>query len=425
MMRSILFFTLLSFATFTFGQTQSGIVIDNNGRPMPNVSIRDTLTTIVVQTNGYGAYTINKQPASYYEVSYYGFETRFLSIAELKDTIVLNEDARLLDGVTINSSRINSILTTENISIVDYYPRAQDILILYRHGNEKNLMSRGYDGVNHIYKLDSLNPRSIEVDCFGNIQLLTSKEAIQIWIDVNDKLSIVDRHPLEEYTEILSPCEAIFDGVYIKSMYSSHRQRYTLSIKKSGEQDFTPFFESFDKDRTIAAQALYNEIIVMYFAVTDETSNIIINEMWSGKMIELAFTDTLVMMIGFYEKNIARKTFLETFQHENQLVTFDVNFDTLYTFNTVGETIHQTPLLNNRKNKPTEIIQDTKRLDYYAIHFEDAIYSISSIDTKTGEFTELTRITEAPFAENIQIYDGKVYFLSANHGFRKLYSIVL
>lgn len=416
----LLVFALVLTFSDALAQPHLGCVIDENGQVMAQVKIKDTLTNVPVYSNMKGEFMVTKSTASFYEISFYGYETRYLKASELKDTLQLTMDSRLLKGVTINSSRISSILNTENVTVLDYLVYDEYTLILYRDGSQKKLMTRQHDGSNNTFLINDINAKSLHEDCYGNVHILTKKEAFQIWID--DELHIVDQKPIDDFNTILAPCVALIDSTFIISSYSEHRQKYTLAKKRKGDPQFKPFFSSWDKQRTVAAEALYYEIIAMYYAVTDPTSNIILNNAWSGKMIELAFTDTLVMMIGFYEKNIARPTFVQSFKHNKDIMIFDVAFSTLYTFDKNGKELHQTPLQTDKNALPESILQDKATLKYYALDLEKGIYSISSINTENGAMETIFTLTEAPFAENIQVFDGRVYFLSAKEGYRKLYS---
>lgn len=415
-------FLIFAFLSITnvYGQSYSGVIVDDQNQVLANVQIRDTVNNITAFSNADGRFTIKSEINGVFEVYKSGYEQFYYHSLVNVDTIQIYLESRVLNSVEVNSSTAKSILDRLNVNVLDYIVYEEFVLTLYSYKSEKFLSLENSDAQPRNFSLGKLKAKSLFEDCYGNVHILTKDRAYQIWID--DKLSFISNVDLEKFNEILAPCIASIDSNFVISSYSNHQKKYTLAIKKNGENQFTPFFNSWDHEEEVAAKALYWEIIALYMSSVDTVSNIIKNKMWDWKnMRELAANYELVVRIGFYEGVIGKEIEVQSFQVNDHVFAFDLCFDSLHIFNKDGNQLFQTDLQGGINIGERTIVMDKMLNNFYLLHFNKGIYSVSQINLTNGQFENSFQLNDIPFAENIQIFNGWIYYLISNNGYRKLY----
>ena len=99
-------------------QTVSGTVTDTQDNPIPGVSIRLLHSNTGTQTDMQGAFSIQAQPSDTLSISYLGFKTIRLPVANQTNfTIVLQQDITDLGEVTINAGYYNTTRREQTGSI--------------------------------------------------------------------------------------------------------------------------------------------------------------------------------------------------------------------------------------------------------------------------------------------------------------------
>ncbi|MBS9464187.1 SusC/RagA family TonB-linked outer membrane protein [Flagellimonas sp. 389] len=97
------FFTLL-IATFSFGQTITGSVVDELGTPLPGVSILVLGTTNGTTTDFDGNYSIMANSGDILEFSYLGMKTQTVTVGSASTlNITMQEDSQALDEVVVTA----------------------------------------------------------------------------------------------------------------------------------------------------------------------------------------------------------------------------------------------------------------------------------------------------------------------------------
>lgn len=421
-MRGVFILSIILFvAQLSFGQNYSAVVINEVGEPFFNVRIMDTINHTYDYTDDRGKFSIEKRDNSVFSFSFSGYESVVLSSAEIKDTIQLLPTSRLLDNVVVSSDKIQPVISKLNCNIIDYKVNFNDIIYLYRYKGKKYIgrYSFGQKPL-ETYQITGFNPLSLFSDCYGGLHLVTKNETHLITLD--NGLKYQRTFTRKEFYSILKPCVAVFDSTIVKSGYSNHNKRYTLGIKKKGEAAFSPFFSSRDKLEEGAAQDLYGEIIATYYSKTDSLDNVIINQVWDGTMRELAIDYEMMVLVGFYDKVLARKTEITSFPDKDQLIVFDQAFDTIHVFNSNGQRMSAQywPVSGNDELNG-DIIRDEFTGQFYLRTNQKGLHQIYSINLKSGITERCYELRTSGFVKQVTIANGWVYFLRAENGFYKLF----
>ena len=401
-------------------QVISGIVVDDHNNAVPNAVIKDTTENTVVTSDRTGRFELSVTKQSILEVSYLGYETIFLKATETIDTIRLFPKDRLLKPIDVSSSKILAVIDVQNWNIIDYLLIKDYLFVLCSVKSKKHLLVQKDAKIIRDFELTDINAKSLFEDCFGNIHILTKEKAIQISID--DDIHVVQEASINEFNKILKPCVALIEDYFFVSLFSDHNQKYILANKRTDQINYTPILTIFDEKSASAAKALYYEIIYEYrFKYSDTVSDIILNGFWDGNMKDLAINYHLMTKVGFYEGVLAKELTVQSFKHGNQVITFDMVFDSIYIHDQMGVEQSRKYFDLGSKNKSKEtILYDRVNQQFYMLSNRNEIYSIALLDISESS-TEKPTTIEIPFIENVKIHNNWIYFLINREGFRKLY----
>lgn len=422
------FFWFLIFAIASalngYSQSFSAVIVDDQNLTLQGAQIKDTINNISVFSNEIGKFTIELKSNSVFEITLNGYESEFIYPFALKDTIQIFADSRLLESVTVNTDKINVVLDRPSLNVLDYLVYAEYFLVLYSERSQKFLSINENSGAQKKISLGRLNGKSLIEDCFGNVHLLTKDKAYRLLI--GQEIAFDSEVSLAEFNEIIKPCEAASGSNLIISEYTNHNQKYTLALKVKPEKQFTPFFQIWDHETETTATELYWEIVGMYTVESDTISNVIINKVWDWETLrELAITPEIIQYVGFYDGVVSKGVNVHTFQLKESLVVFDLCFDSLHIFNKDGAHLSAISTPRKKTNMKQKVCLDRQREEFYLIDFNKGLFQFSRINLTDGSLETSFVLTEQSFPENVQIFDGSLYFLAAKNGFHKLYKVRL
>lgn len=150
----ILIFTLL-FSLTVFSQTQKGVVVDENGKPIENATITNPKSNIHSHTNEAGIFNIDKfNVGDVLNVIGLGYKKMDFTITDSKISIVMESDSFKLEEVIIQSkvSAINVIskidLETTRVNSSQEILRKVPGLFIGQHaggGKAEQMFLRGFD----------------------------------------------------------------------------------------------------------------------------------------------------------------------------------------------------------------------------------------------------------------------------------------
>ncbi len=416
----LIFLVCMSNLTWLHAQRVSGIVLDDNQNIVPNALIEDTINKVSVFSDLGGYFELKLTQKTILKVSCKGYETLYLDSNSNLDTILLPSKERLLPSITVNTDKVRPVMDELDQNILDYLFAEDHIFILLSKKGSKYLILKHGSTIIREFELKEISAKSLFEDCYGNIHILTKNKALQIQID--QQLQYVSEATIADFNTILKPCLGIIDSSFFISKYSNHNKKYTLAFKKIGEINYMPILTIFDSEAELSAKALYHEIINEYsYVYSDTVSDIILNGMWDGDIKDLAINYQLMTKVGFYEGVLAKEVTVQSFKKGNQVITFDMEFDSIYIHNQTG--IEQSRKYYNLspKNKSREaILYDQAAGQFYLLSNRNEIYSISLLDLSKSK-TEQSVTIEIPFIENVKIHDNWIYFLINRKGYRKLY----
>ena len=375
-----------------------GYCKDENGKVIENVSVyvHDSLLVSVTDEQGRFTYGFAKEGMKLrfahmvFEPTYYTIKEKDINGKNL--TVRMKTRSHELLEVTVTANAPHIAFDNPVMSVIDYTIREDGIyLIVYRRRNS-TLLHLSFDG-DTLHELPiSSRYKRLNKDAFGDIYALNDYQASQIgFIDFGNgkkgMMNFYNSMSRKTFQDKFSPILAAIDSVYITGRYFYYNKemgyyRHRLGSDKEPE----PLHYIVDeKARDDIWLLLHTGGIGDNFWVTDPIYNPIyaIND----KFYIFAYTD--------------RETFVLD-KEGNKLERYPLTFHEYRKWN--GK------MVPDRRWKQ-KMMMDAARKEFYTFFVNDGIYTLKRIDLKTGTVTSVMDLSGYPFAQNLRIHDGVLYFI--------------
>ena len=375
-----------------------GYCKDENGKVIENVSVyvHDSLLVSVTDEQGRFTYGFAKEGMKLrfahmvFEPTYYTIKEKDINGKNL--TVRMKTRSHELLEVTVTANAPHIAFDNPVMSVIDYTIREDGIyLIVYRRRNS-TLLHLSFDG-DTLHELPiSSRYKRLNKDAFGDIYALNDYQASQIgFIDFgNGKKGMMDFYnsmSRKTFQDKFSPILAAIDSVYITGRYFYYNKemgyyRHRLGSDKEPE----PLHYIVDEEaRDDIWLLLHTGGIGDNFWVTDPIYNPIyaIND----KFYIFAYTDRETLVLD---------------KEGNKLERYPLTFHEYRKWN--GK------MVPDRRWKQ-KMMMDAARKEFYTFFVNDGIYTLKRIDLKTGTVTSVMDLSGYPFAQNLRIHDGVLYFI--------------
>jgi hypothetical protein len=420
-------FVLLFFSS-VFGQTIDGIVMDLNQNPIAQAEVYDTISKTKTITDESGFFELEVGDSFALEISHplYLKETFDVARSDLKSSAVyvMKERIQFVEGVTVSSERMQTVVDQKNFNVIDYLPFDESILVLKSHKGKRMLSIEGQDTTYQTFSLGDLKPHKIFLDCFENIHLLTRDSSYQIWMDT--VVHVVYRASIDQFNYSIKPCVADFGDTRVFGNFSHHNKRYTLTSIHNETKTKEHFLHIRDEEGERVARSCYYEIIGRYHAVTPWYENIITDGAWSGNVMELQSLDNhLDRMVNWYLNIRATELNIQSFRYNNVLVNVDQYSDSIRVYNAKNKLLRAKHYDFHNSERIQHVLLDRSNGTLYEQFMEKGVYTIREIPINEKAKRKDFKLTEVPFCTNIRIHDDWVYFMVEENNFYQINRILL
>ena len=425
---NIILISILLFGKLSFCQQQLfGTIKDINNNLLENVFIKNINTNKTVISDYKGEFEIQVFSSDTIIFHYIDKKNIFYYVSSdlnepLHENFVFTDKVTVLNTVEVNSNRIKNVVNNKNENILDFVFLNDNILTLSKvkkgyylnYINEQRIIAQ--------FKIPFQKPYSFYTDCYNNIHILSSDSSYQIFID--STLHIIDKNSISKLDMYLKPIIYSSQKYIISEDFKLHNQKYTLTLTDYEKNYNKIIYSCWDKVAEKVAKAQYNKILSIYYSITNSTENIILNNFWSGDVMELAISDTIIPEINWYLNIRAKGLNIRTKKINDNLLVFDFLTDSIIVFKNDGKRIHQVKLDRVNKKSYADILIDRWTKNIYILYPYENNFELEKIDISTGNSTIVLAISEIGKYDVLKIYKGWLFFLKKNdHGFSKLYKI--
>ena len=380
-------------------QIIQGYCKDENGKPIENVSVymHDSLLVSVTDEQGRFTYSLAKSGLKLrfahmvFEPTYYTINEKDINGKNL--TVRMKTKSHELLEVEITANAPHIAFDNPVMTVIDYTIREDGIyLIVYRRRNSA-LLHLSFDGDTLHEMPISSRYKILNKDAFGDIYALNDYQASQLgFIEYGNgkkgQMNFYNSMSRKTFQDKFSTILAAIDSVFITGRYFYYNKEMGYYRHRLGSDE---------------------EPELLHYIVDEEGRD----DIW-----------LLTHTRGGIGANfwVADPIYNPIYAIDNKFYLFAYTDHETIVFDAVGNELERYPLTFheyrkwNGKMEPDrrwkqKMMVDAARKEFYTFFINDGIYTLKRIDLKTGTVTSVMDLSGYPFAQNLRIHDGVLYFI--------------
>ena len=380
-------------------QIIQGYCKDENGKPIENVSVymHDSLLVSVTDEQGRFTYSLAKSGLKLrfahmvFEPTYYTINEKDINGKNL--TVRMKTKSHELLEVEITANAPHIAFDNPVMTVIDYTIREDGIyLIVYRRRNSA-LLHLSFDGDTLHEMPISSRYKILNKDAFGDIYALNDYQASQLgFIEYGNgkkgQMNFYNSMSRKTFQDEFSTILAAIDSVFITGRYFYYNKEMGYYRHRLGSDE---------------------EPELLHYIVDEEGRD----DIW-----------LLTHTRGGIGANfwVADPIYNPVYAIDNKFYLFAYTDHETIVFDAVGNELERYPLTFheyrkwNGKMEPDrrwkrKMLVDAARKEFYTFFVNDGVYTLKRIDLKTGTVTSVMDLSGYPFAQNMRIHDGVLYFI--------------
>ena len=375
-----------------------GYCKDENGKAIENVSVyvHDSLLVSVTDEQGRFTYSLAKAGMKL-RFAHMVFEPTSYSIKE-KDingknlTIKMKTKSHELLEVEVTANAPHIAYDNPVMTVIDYTLREDGIYMIVYRRRHCSLLHLSFD-MDTLHEMPiSSRYKYLSKDAFGDIYAINDYQASQVGfmeLDNGKKMMMNFYHsmPRKTFYDKFSTIVAASDSVFITGRYFYYNK----------EMGYYRNWLGSDKEPEL-----------LHYIVDEESRD----DIW------------LLLHTGGIGANfwVADPIYNPIYAIDNKFYLFAYTDHETIVFDAAGNELERYPLTFheyrkwNGKMEPDrrwkqKMMYDMARKEFYTFFVNDGIYTLKRIDLKTGTVTSVMDLSGYPFAQNMRIHDGVLYFI--------------
>ena len=437
---SILILLLLLFTTALFAQTGKkvftveALVCDSTGTAIRDVAVYDAKNNLRSVTDRDGIARIATRLGETLYLSHLSFKKQAVRI-EAK-SLIDNEDGRksmlvvmqrktnTLTEVTVTENAPHLAYSNKKVWVADYKVQADGIYMVAGNGQESVLLHLGFE--QDTISRRPIAPKFQELyrDAFGNLQLVSGDSIYQVYCDGRN-LHLLYGNSKETFQQKLKPVVATTDSLLVLEMRKYYGQEVVfVAVNRNNGQRF--LLEDIGGTTVEMARnwALDNYREAVIDAAGSDYSVSIrdfgVHEDAAGEVSNLSASVKQRLML--------RSVYCPLFGIGDELYLFAFPTDELFVFDEIGQLQRKIEIDFHKffgtglskhltSSNPWDknlIFDPVRKMMYAQFKGSDGIVTLKEVDLADGKTKRDIRLSRHVFPQNIQIYNGEVYYLFQN-----------
>ena len=402
------------------------IVSDNSGNVLKDVAIYNSKNNLIGITNHEGITWITAYLKDVVIFSHLSFEPKIIKLSEhdmyeevfnvFKMIVTMEEKTHILPEVTIVENAPQLAYKNKDVWVLDYSVDEKGIMAVTTDGKESQLLHLGFEqdtiSIKKIdKKLDNLFREILYQDLFGNTHLYSLDSAFQIYSE-KDKLELLYGVTLEKHKSTFGNLYALTDSIVVtrKEFYSGQEIVYFMTNRNNGKTEV--LCDVYGSSREMAKN-WHIDNIRLRRALNPGSSDFVNPyerpEEWNN------FEEDMIKRLMLQE------IYVPLLNVDNKIYIFDFQKDYVYKYDEQGEYLGKKEISFHLKSKyarrdapgnpwDKKLIYDKARKECYAQFTSDGTVTLKKIDLESGNVIATYVLDDHYFPENIQVYDGIVYY---------------
>ena len=398
-------FTLLAFLLMGITITAQersivqGYCKDENGKAIENVSVYAHDSLLVSVTDEQGRFTYGHAKAGeklrfahmVFEPTYYTIKEKDINGKNLTVRMKTRSHELLEVEITANAPHIafdNPVMT-----VLDYTIREDGIYMIVYRRRHSALLHLSFD-MDTLHEMPiSSRYKYLNKDAFGDIYAINDYQVSQIgFIEYGEgkkgMMNFYDSMSRKTFYDKFSTIVAASDSVFITGRYFYYNKEMGYYCNILGS-DKAPY--------------------LLHYIVDEEGRD----DIW-----------LLTHTRGGIGANfwVADPIYNPLYAIDNKFYLFAYTDHETIVFDAVGNELERYPLTFHEYRKwngkmvpdrrwKQKMMYDAARKEFYTFFVVDGIYTLKRIDIKTGTATSVMDLNKFPFAQNMRIHNGVLYFI--------------
>ena len=379
-------------------QIIQGYCKDENGKAIENVSVYVHDSLLVSVTDEQGRFTYNLAKAGMklrfahmvFEPTYYTIKDKDLNGKNL--TIRMKTKSHELLEVEVTANAPHIVFDNPVMTVLDYTLREDGIyMIVYRRRNSA-LLHLSFDGDTLHEMPISSRYKYLSKDAFGEIHAISDYKVEQLGFQesIDGKkifMNFYNSMSRKTFYDQFSTILAASDSIFVTGRYFYYNKELGYYRNRLGS----------DKEPEL-----------LHYIVDEEGRD----DIW-------LLTHTGGIGANFW---VADPIYNPIYAIDNKFYLFAYTDHETIVFDAVGNELERHPLTFheyrnwNGKMVPDrrwkqKMLYDAARKEFYTFFVNDGIYTLKRIDLKTGTATSVMDLSGYPFAQNMRVHDGVLYFI--------------
>ena len=404
------------------------IVSDNQGNVLKDVAIYNSKNNLIGITNHEGITWITAYLKDVVIFSHLSFEPKIIKLSEhdmyeeefnnFKMIVKMEAKSHVLPEVTIVENAPQLAYKNKEVWVLDYSVNEKGIMAVTTDGKESQLLHLGFEqdtiSIKKIdKKLDNLFREILYQDLFGNTHLYSLDSAFQIYSE-KDKLELLYGVTLEKHKTTFGNLYALTDSIVVtrKEFYSGQEVVYFMTNRNNGKTEL--LCDVYGSSRQMAKNWSIDNIRLKRVTAYDNeiTAN---HPNYERPMERDDFEADMIKHLMLQE------IYVPILNVDNKIYIFDFQKDYVYKYDNEGKYLGKKEISFHLKSKyarrdapgnpwDKKLIYDKARKECYAQFTSDGTVTLKKIDLESGSVIATYVLDDHYFPENIQVYDGVVYY---------------
>lgn len=379
-------------------QVIQGYCKDENGKAIENVSVYAHDSLLVSVTDEQGRFTYGYAKAGeklrfahmVFEPTYYTIKDKDINGKNLTIRMKTKSHELLEVEVTANAPQI--VFDNPVMTVIDYTLREDGIyMIVYRRRNSA-LLHLSFDGDTLHEMPISSRYKYLSKDAFGEIHAISDYKVEQLGFQesIDGKkifMNFYNSMSRKTFYDQFSTILAASDSIFVTGRYFYYNKELGYYRNRLGS----------DKEPEL-----------LHYIVDEEGRD----DIW-------LLTHTGGIGANFW---VADPIYNPIYAIDNKFYLFAYTDHETIVFDAVGNELERYPLTLHEYRKwngkmvpdrrwKQKMMIDVARKEFYTFFVTDGIYTLKRIDLKTGTAISVMDLSGYPFAQNMRIHDGVLYFI--------------
>ncbi len=378
-------------------QIVQGYCKDENGKAIENVSVyvHDSILVSVTDEQGCFIYSLAKTGQKLrfahmvFEPTYYTINEKDINGKNL--TVSMKTKSHELLEVEITANAPRTVFDNPVMTVLDYTLREDGIYMIVYRRRHSALLHLSFDGDTLHEMPISSRYKYLSKDAFGDIYAINDYQASLVGfmeLDNGKKMLMNFYHSMSRKTffDKFSTIIAASDSVFITGRYFYYNKEMGYYCNILGSD---------------------NEPYLLHYIVDEEGRD----DIWLMSHTK-----------GGIDFWATERIYNPIFEIDNKFYVFAYTDHETIVFNAVGNELVRYPLTFHEYRKwngkmvpdrrwKQKMMVDVARKEFYTFFVTDGIYTLKRIDLETGTATSVMDLSGYPFAQNMRIHDGVLYFI--------------